>query len=270
MRPIGDWKSWEECKFAVVVRLKDLMPQLINLNCYDTFILGDFKLTPTSILITPKGEVQLNQSEYILYEYDPSATSLREAVDDAIQQLDGWSIRMLDDEEEDILRDAIHEGQNINTKSFFSPLLTAKPYLSVGLRFDEEDGEHYRMFFNEMTTINVINYFFQFFGESNVVWPPEQLLNEVNFLNKNFNIWKISLEGFEMELHGSEALQKLTKNVDIVTNIAHLEVYLNKQYSRTLRGIDQSTQQELIMRWTSLDALKHYFDENIESLGCLK
>lgn len=44
VRPVGDdWMNWENSPYAVVTPLKSLMPQLININCYDTFVLGNFK-----------------------------------------------------------------------------------------------------------------------------------------------------------------------------------------------------------------------------------
>lgn len=266
VRPVGDWKSWEECKFAVVVPLKDLMPQLININCYDTFILGDFKLSSTSILVAPEGEIQCNPEGYIIYEYNPSVSSLRESVDRAIQLLDGWSVHMLDNDEENILREALYEGENINTKSFYAPLLEGKPYLSVGLRFDKDEGEHYRLSSIEMEIFSLINYFFEFYSENNVVWPIDQLLSNIEFLNINFSAWENSLDGFKMEPYSLEAFQRLTNNVNIMTNIAQLEVYLNDKYSRTLKGLDKASRNELIKRWTQLEELKSYFDQNVENL----
>ncbi len=266
VRPVGDWMSWEENKFAVVVPLKDLMPQLININCYDTFILGDFKLTSTTILVAPEGEIQSNQEGFILYEYNPSVSSLRESVDHAIQILNGWSIHMLDDEDEDILREALFEGENINTKSFFAPLLEGKPYLSVGLRFEEGEGEHYRLSNIEIGILSLVNHFFDFFGENKNVWSTEQLLNSIDFLDENFSAWENSLVSFNMGPYSLEAFRRLTNGVNIMTNIAQLEFYLNTKYSRTLKGLDKAGRNELIKRWTQLDELESYFDENIEYL----
>lgn len=53
VRPVKELMDWEDCPYALVTSLRNLLPQLLNINCYDTFILGDFRLHPDIYLILP-------------------------------------------------------------------------------------------------------------------------------------------------------------------------------------------------------------------------
>ena len=75
------WPSdWEGTRFAVIAPLSELLSQLIDLNCYDTFVLGDFELTENAILVAPIGS-HPEEGTYSIYTYDPAQDSLRSAVE---------------------------------------------------------------------------------------------------------------------------------------------------------------------------------------------
>lgn len=48
--------NWDHKKYAVLVPLKALKPQLVNLFAQDSFIVGDFQLPSDAILLVPSGE----------------------------------------------------------------------------------------------------------------------------------------------------------------------------------------------------------------------
>jgi len=148
VRPVEGAGSWEGCAFAVVTPLSEILPQTINLNCYDTFILGNYELQESATLVVPLEERSRvpEKRSYQVYFYD-SGTSLREAVDQVIEQKEGFHIRMLTTDREDELVEAYLEEANVNTVEFFAPLREERPYLSVGCRFDPLEpvnGEAYR------------------------------------------------------------------------------------------------------------------------------
>ena len=142
MRPLDDWISWEDKKFAIVTPLYRLYPQLVNLNCYDTFILGNLQLDQQTILVAPEG-TKAEGLCFPIFEYGADS-SLREAVDQLISSHGGWSVTMSDKDLEDIYPPAIVGQDNINTPEVFQPILDALPHLSLGLRFYPYHGEAWR------------------------------------------------------------------------------------------------------------------------------
>lgn len=159
VRPIGtgeeQWMTWEDKLYAIVVPLESLFPQLVNLNCYDTFILGDLRLNEEMFVVAPRGTIA--NGKYNLYEYDPG-TSLREAIDHVIASQNGWKVTMTAENEDEQYAPALVDGININTFEFFSPLLEQMPYLSLGLRWEPFHGEAWRFVELEMMTMALVYY----------------------------------------------------------------------------------------------------------------
>ncbi len=153
VRPVGkDWMNWEEHLYAIVTPLKSLYPQLVNLNCYDSFILGDLDLTQEMFVVVPKGTML--DGPFSIYEYD-SRSSLREAVDALIGSLGGWKVTMLGYKDESKYRKATVDGRNINTHKFFTPFLEKLPHLSLGLRWYPLHGEAWRFADWEMLAMSL-------------------------------------------------------------------------------------------------------------------
>jgi hypothetical protein len=144
VRPVDGVISWEDYPFAVVSPLSELLPQLINLNCYDTFILGDYYLNQATTLVVPISYQGMHTLPCDVYYYNPLTTTLRQAVDEAIDKQDGWHIRMSSEDNEEHVAPAWLDDINVNTPSFFAPLREKYPHLSIGCRFTAIDGEAYR------------------------------------------------------------------------------------------------------------------------------
>jgi len=156
VRPIGKWKSWEDKKYALVTPLKTLLPQLVNLNCYDSFIVGDLELTDEVFVVVPVGEFSLSPCR--MYEYDATVMTLRQAVDQLIASQNGSKVTMSDSNLDEGYFSAYVDGENINTHNFFSPLFQEFPYLSLGVRWEEMHGEAWRFAALEMCLLQVLEH----------------------------------------------------------------------------------------------------------------
>ncbi len=153
VRPVGkDWMSWEDKPYAIVTPLRGLFLQLVNLNCYDSFIVGDLDLTEEMFIVAPKGTFV--KGPCIVFEYDSNWT-LREAVDALIASQGGWKVTMIGYKHEDKYRKATVDGVNINTHEFFAPFLDAMPHLSLGLRWEPLHGEAWRFAAWEMLAFGI-------------------------------------------------------------------------------------------------------------------
>lgn len=262
VRPVEGVISWEDCPFALVTPLKTLIPQLINVNCYDTFILGDFQLQETSILVVPESyREQLSDAAwYQCHFYNPLDTTLRLAVDQVIAEQGGWAIRMNDEDREDELNEAYFEGQNINTLSFFFPLKLAYPYLSIGTRFDSLDGEAYLFGSLEVELWQLATYFF-------AVAPSHTYatIKSLIFARDTIADHKYELSNYVSSLPFTATAegpfyQKITL-VDTWINIIQAELYLRQMYKKSLVGSRHDVWENIYLRRLSLEGICKYLDE---------
>ncbi|NGX32731.1 MAG: hypothetical protein K1060chlam4_00781 [Candidatus Anoxychlamydiales bacterium] len=157
VRPLGEM-SWEDRKYAIVTPLDQLYPQLVNLNCYDTFIIGDFELNKGTVVLVPAGTKYEGMVCEII-EYGVGS-SLREAVDTFITSHGGWNVRMLDDNIEEEYAPALVGNNNINSNVFFQPILDLLPHLSLGLRWEPHHGEAWRFSEIEMILLGLHDEFY--------------------------------------------------------------------------------------------------------------
>lgn len=198
VRPVDGFMDWEDCPYAVVTQLNNLLPQLLNINCYDTFILGDLRLDPETYLFIPSEMADGVESHATIIPYHPP---LREAIDAFIASKGAWHIEMNEEDIEDTLHEAYLDGININTLDFFSGIKQTHPWVSVGLRFDPFDGEHYRLSQIEQ---NLIMYKMQ---------KDSSYLEEAH---DHFENWSQSLEGFNWNNESEKAYRYLAEKINIL------------------------------------------------------
>jgi|SaaInlStandDraft_5_1057022.scaffolds.fasta_scaffold09566_1 hypothetical protein len=125
---------------AVIVPLRNLVEsgQLVNINAYDTFLVGDLKIPKNAIIVIQKGsESQLDGVKNVVI-FDPKVTSLRETVDKVIADNNFWSLK-LESHLASGRGSALLNGKNINSPQFFSDLLKLIPTLGFG---DHINGQH--------------------------------------------------------------------------------------------------------------------------------
>ncbi len=147
--------SHEASPFAILIPLGKLKPQLININTYDTFIVGDLKLPKGSIVLVPVGQrVPSLPSGVEIISY--GHLKLRDAVWNTIKEKGGWPIALTFGDPGEIGSLAsINKGEsgtvrredileNINTQEFFRPLLDSAPHVSFGHHVKSEKGEAFR------------------------------------------------------------------------------------------------------------------------------
>jgi hypothetical protein len=139
VRPQCEGKiSRENKKFAIVTPLKNLIPQLLSLNVYDRYILGDFNLTNDSMVLVPVLEAVQFRSLYPnlnIVSYDP-IKGLRQSIKDLIDECGGWHfISFENDEKLSPWAPAISSSfdcRNINTPEFFAPILREQKNVAFG------------------------------------------------------------------------------------------------------------------------------------------
>ncbi|MCL5291389.1 MAG: hypothetical protein M1548_02520 [Actinobacteria bacterium] len=143
VRPHGR-QSWENMPYAIVVPIRALEEQLVNLFPEDTFILGDYRLTSEATILVMKGTNVSGLSPDIrVVEYDKE-TGLRTAIDQLIREKGGWPIRTRVGGEIPMGNMAHIGDVDINRPEFFASLLGRFPHLSYGSHVSSEVGEAFR------------------------------------------------------------------------------------------------------------------------------
>lgn len=268
--------SWEDVRYAIVTPLKSLLPQLININCYDTFTLGSVQCDPCRFtLICPKDEV-LAQSFVSIYRYDPTVKKVRQAVEDFFKEKSCLCTSMTHDHTEDQLSHAFCEEKNINCSEFFAPLKKEYPYISiVGLRWDQHEGEGYLFGQIELKTFPIVKYllsgtFELVKGQTAPLFTTEEL--EKALIEIKATACKVDSYVCNAPFGSLVKLEYDDKRFALQTwiNIIEAEIELNKKHNKTLRGASRCIWNEIDSLRSHPEDLRAYLNTQLENLPVLE
>lgn len=269
VRPVEAFMNWEDCPYAVVTTVRNLLPQLLNINCYDSFILGDLKLDANTYLILPIDVAEKTISRATIVSYDPKSKTLRQAVDDFIQLNNGWHILMDSEDIEDELHAAYLDGQNVNTIDFFQPLKHGRPWLAVGLRFNALDGEHFRLAAIEQALLLVAMQMLSTSPQENLNHMKLDnfyLENTVAAVNEHFKKWSASMNGFEWGVETKQAFRHIETEIKKWECLIHEELRIREQYGKTLMSAPHDVLLECASVLNQPEALETVIDQNLDRL----
>lgn len=133
----------ETYPYAVIVPLKILFDQLINISTQDTFILGNLTLTDECILLVPKGKKLSKLPPNITIKQYDKKKGLRASVERVIKESGGWDIRMHNNSSK-IGSVAYIGNTEINSSKFFNSLIEQFKFVSYGTGIHSEVGDAFR------------------------------------------------------------------------------------------------------------------------------
>ncbi|MCE2983548.1 MAG: hypothetical protein LW832_08280 [Parachlamydia sp.] len=259
--------NWENCPYAIVTALGELLPQLLNINCYDTFILGDLKLNANTYLFAPDDVAIRIESQATVIAYDPQLTTLRQAIDAFILEKGGWQINMENHEEEDELQPAFINGCNVNVPEFFHFLKEGRPWVSAGLRFDPLEGENYRLSQIEIPFIFLVSQLLSEHHQNDIErGTNEKLENILHEIKENFEVWSFSLNGFDWCFESQQAYEELDAKVMQCINLIVQELHLREFYGKTFMHAPQTTLIKCADLLGKPQLLCDFLEENIDTL----
>lgn len=138
VRPHSNYLNWKYRDVAVITPLSELTGKLAGIYPYDSFIHGEWKISPKAILIVSKGiKVPDNYSQngIKVVTFDPETSTLRKTIKKQIQENRGIHLKMV--------RNLLHPGSpaylygnkklNVNNLEFFESLFQEYKDLSFGL-----------------------------------------------------------------------------------------------------------------------------------------
>jgi hypothetical protein len=132
----SDWGDWQKFPYVLVTPFKRIQDRTLNLNTYDTFMLGDYKLQPGDIIIGPSANRHLFP-DFVTYQ-SAAMDSKHNAVAQAIKDAGGWVFEMENGKLEGA---AMLDGKNVNLPAFFKPVLDKHPYISFGTHSSSMQGD---------------------------------------------------------------------------------------------------------------------------------
>lgn len=136
-----DTYSWDNMTYALVMPVGAIEEQLVNIETYDSFSLGDVRLSPEAIYVVPEAQVDRvpRGAHYVTYG---GSLTMRQAVNQAIKISKAWKLTMKN--RVGLGWPAERNGQNINHRAFFAPLLKENPQMGYGSHLNSEVGEGFR------------------------------------------------------------------------------------------------------------------------------
>lgn len=250
--------GWDNKRYAVLVQLKYLLPQVINVNVYDTFTLGSVPIDHSHfILVVPQDDQDKvpPTHHYAVWTYDSRVLKIRQAVDAVIHSQGGWAIRMEETYSEDVCNRATHLGNDadINTPAFFSPLNRTHPHVCcAGLRWVPYVGEGYLFGQLERSVTELATYLLS--GTFSTAKPPSFTPETFEAATRTLQCLAEKVDRFVACSPYSPLLKKEYENkrfsIQTWITIASLEIELNKNAGKTLYGAPKEV-------WQKIDTYRH-------------
>lgn len=226
--------NWEDRVIAIVKPLRSL-EGVININPYDTLILGNILLTSDTTLVVPKGsKVSKDKYEYKVFEYDPKKMNLRTAVDHVIEEKNGWHIRTKENTNSQVDAEFEIDGRTYKTSSFFNEFLKDKPHVSVGNEIRSINGQNFRFGIISQALTRYLRSFKSMAND----YGQQYFKFQLRFIEHN--IQSLFKSGILDSLPSDTKVSVLSslKIVDGMLNIGRVDQYLRTKYSKTLVNTD--------------------------------
>ncbi len=250
--------SWDEKPYAIVLPIKSLEKQLVNINPYDSYILGNFKIPPEAIFVVPENEIHRVPSGF-KYVTHGHGTTLRQAVDQVILTQGGWKITMKERTEVGSLANL--NGTNINTIEFFEPLLKENRNLSFGNHLHSEVGEIFRMG-NVEQALNLLMKPFNPYG---ITLSYNEMLFLNGFIRHHLEKLDSFLSSIRLPEHSMIVYRVKRQNVLEWLNIVEMEILIRRRNGVTLTRADNSISENLIQLKGDPQKLSHYVNTLVQS-----
>lgn len=243
--------SWESMPYAVILPVGALKRQLINVNTYDSFILGDLRLPEGTVIVVPKGYSGKIPPGIRIETYGDGA-SLRSAVDQVIEKSGGWPIRMLDGQSPSLDRVAEIDGHSVNTPRFFDSLLKENANLSFGDHMRSQVGSAYRFGNIEAAVVTLMR---QYRGGQAL--PTEMTSFLKGWIEHHLSRLELERKLGRLPKEGLESLDQKVVKLREWLRIVDLDMELRAR-GRSLAGLGQADSDRLSRLRGDPAALRHF------------
>lgn len=235
-------------KYAIVTKLKNLYPQLVNIYLEDTFILGDYEISAKDTVIIPT-DTDLDISNWpnanIRY-YNPSVQNLDAAVHDFIMEKQGCIVvDAVNDNDSDQEHAIIYYNNGLQIiidkkDPYFWETIIKELDISFGLHDPSGFRCNWQGSYLCMQEIIIQKIICVLVGE---IEADEHNLDYLLFCKKNFSIlsnslieWVKNTERFPQSIKAE--FISYQENLGAWVKLLDLEIFLIKEHQKTLMGIE--------------------------------
>lgn len=246
--------NWDHKKYAVLVPLKTLKPQLVNIFAQDTFIVGDFELPPSAILLVPSGESVNIKFPGKVVSYD-SQVGIIQGVKDQLQK---EKTIVLDSTGPSLTDKTFLNGEAINEKLFFKDYFSENKQLTHALHeetvFGSLDTKIFRIFKDWYYHGRPIELNLSYLKYHQLVLT--ELLPVAIERVARMNLPPMARASFE------EGVQ----NFKELLNILEIEIKTQETFKKSLLSSGTNLRKDILKRKSSVESLSTYVDQIKDSL----
>ena len=243
--------SWEDNRFAIIVPLGQLGDQLVNVNAYDTFTIGDFKIPEGGIVVVPQSDSKKIPDHLTVIRYSEDL-KLRDAVAQAIEKYGGWPVRMRGRSSADSV--ACIDGHNINTVQFFSSFLAKYPQVAF--------GDHILSLVGEACSIGNIEGGIRYIAEQYDPYARQldtaEMVFAREFIRLNLHKFQALLEAKQFPENVQASVQAKLDKVHAWLTIVDADLELRVKQRQTLAVAEETVYERLTSLVTQPEAFRAY------------
>lgn len=246
--------NWDNKKYAILVPLKTLEPQLVNIFAQDTFIVGDLKLPKEAILLVPTGEQPPVNFPGKITTYDPQS-GIIESVKGLLQTKETIEIKSTgafigdtsyingkEIEEKFLFKDYISKSKNVTNEMHYSSIFGV---LDVGMYELMKDW-----FYKKNISIESL---------SRLKYRRLVLTEHLAQVKKQVHEMNLPKESYISFLNAVNEFEEFI-------NILDAEIWVQQKYNKSFFALGSDLQNEILSRRQSLTDLKQYLSKNITLL----
>lgn len=238
--------NWENKKYAILLPLKYIKSQMLNLFHQDTFIIGDLKLPEESVLLIPRDEEISGRFKGKIIYYDPN-----EPISDVVR-------RYLKDIDSIVLEPSgpflsdkfFWKEKEVVELDFFKKYFLDKLTVTHMLHSESVIGE---------LQMGVHNFFANWLYRKK---PSNQSLYELKYnklvFEEQMKYILSTVEQMQMPLHVNESIDKQIRILRKLLNIMEVDILLQEKYQRSVFSVVEPYQAEIINKSGSLKELSEF------------
>lgn len=248
--PVLDHASniWSNKKFAILLPLKELRPQLANIFAQDSFIVGDLVLNKNSILLIPVGQLKPSDFPGSIVYYQ-NEIGLVESVKLELEKMKSIILRST--------------GPHLSNKIFYNNIEIDQKKLFKDFISDKTSMElHSTTVFGELD-VALIQFFANWFYRDK---PTSFSLQELKLKKIGFEelIYSMNTKVLKMNLpqKAKESYDDALKDVQEFMNIIDLEIYAQEKFNKTVLNLKGTSKLEILKLKNNIKNLVNYFELN--------
>lgn len=247
--------NWNNRKYAILVPLKTLEPQLVNIFSQDTFIVGDLKLPKSAILLIPTGSPSPNNFPGKIVRYD-SQNGIIDSVKEQLRIENSIELESTGA----IIGDTIYlNGKEIDEKIFFKDYTNTTKEVTHLM--------HYNSIFGVLD-VGMYEIMKEWFYKK---LPFKENLSRLQYrrlvFSEHLTLLKNQVHKMNLPKEANLSFLNGVKEFQGFMNILDAEIWIQREFNKSFFALGNNLQSEILNRRQNLEKLKQYLSKNLTLLA---